>query len=85
MTNNSAPINCCVVWSASDSLANQLISEYGWRKPKRKKAKAPDEGAGPAQSERFIEAAKKLWADEVEAFERAMGAILKPKQKTWSN
>jgi hypothetical protein len=46
---------------------------------KRKPSTKPRDN--PAQSERFIEAAKKLTDESGEAFEKAMGVILKPKQK----
>jgi len=53
-------------------------------KPKRRKRKgAPD---NPAQSKRFIEAAKALGVDESgEAFDKVMGSVLKPKGKRRGN
>ena len=52
---------------------------------KETKQKRPKRGRDdPAQSERFIQAAKSLTGETGEAFEKAMGAILKPKKKSRS-
>lgn len=49
------------------------------RKPKPSPKPAPDD---EAQSKRFIEDAKLLEVDETgDAFERAMGAVVPPKEK----
>lgn len=55
-----------------------MAGERGKRGKRRRKG-GPD---NPAQSKRFIEAAKALGVDESgEAFRKAMKAVLKPKGK----
>lgn len=55
-----------------------MAGERGKRRKRRPKGK-PD---NPAQSKRFIEAAKRLGVDESgEAFDKAMRDLLKPKSK----
>ena len=69
-----------VSWARA-SHTKQLRSEYGWRKGKgkRKRRVKPDD---PAQSKRFVEAAKALGVDEDgESFARVLGEMLKPKAK----
>ncbi len=59
-----------------------MAGERGKRRKRRPKGK-PD---NPAQSKRFIEAAKKLGVDtSTEAFEEIMRSILKPKGKRGNN
>jgi hypothetical protein len=49
------------------------------KRGKRKRKGGPD---NPAQSKRFIEAAKALGVDESgDAFRKAMNSVLKPKRK----
>jgi hypothetical protein len=53
------------------------------RRKRTQKTYAPD---NPAQSRKFMEAAKKLGVDvDGKAFEKAMGNLLKPKGKRGSN
>ena len=59
-----------------------MAGERGKRRKRRPKGK-PD---NPAQSKRFIEAAKALGVDESgEAFDKAMRDLLKPKGKRGSS
>jgi len=51
-------------------------------KGKRRKRKPKGKPDNPAQSKRFIEAARKLGVDESgKSFDKAMGTLLKPKGK----
>lgn len=55
-----------------------MVGEKGKRRKRSRKVKPDD----PAQSKRFVEAAKALGVDEDgETFNRVMDAILKPKGK----
>jgi hypothetical protein len=55
-----------------------MVGERGKRKKRRRKGR-PD---NPAQSKRFIEAAKKLGLDEsTEAFQRALDKLFQKKPK----
>jgi hypothetical protein len=59
-----------------------MAGERGKRK-KRKRKGGPD---NPAQSKRFIEAAKRLGVDESgEAFHKALRGVLKPKKGDGNN
>jgi hypothetical protein len=49
-------------------------------KKRKRKAKPKAKPDNPAQSARFIEAAKSLGIKTGEAFERAMNALFKPKK-----
>lgn len=60
-----------------------MAGEKGKRGKRRRRKGGPD---NPAQSKRFIEAAKALGVDESgEAFRKAMRDALKPKGKTRGN
>ena len=55
-----------------------MAGESGKRRKRSRKVKPDD----PAQSKRFVEAAKALGMDEDgETFNRVLGEMLKPKQK----